>query len=283
MADWSDALSLTAPDGARLVLRRQTARGTSRGTLIFVHGWGDYTGRWHAQAAWLAAHGLSVYGCDQRGHGGTPGPRGHVDRFAQFVSDLAALRKLAATESQGPQLLLGHSFGATIVLRYLETSPSGLAGAILLSPFIDLYQPPPAWKVRMARLIVDLLPRLPIPTGLDYDATSRDPAVNEVFREDPLCHEVMSPRAYTEMVATLPLLTQEQARIAVPLFVALAGDDRIVSSPAAERFARNLSGDVTVLRYDGMYHHILHEPDADRVYHDLAPWLDRVLGARAAA
>ena len=283
MAGWSDAGTLTAPDGARLALRRHPASGGTRGTVIFVHGWGDHTGRWQAQADWLAALGLAVYACDQRGHGHTPGPRGHVDRFAQFVSDLAALRKLAASESPGPQLLLGHSFGAFIVLRYLETSPSGVAGAILLSPFIDLYQPPARWKVRMARLIVDLLPRLPIPTGLDYAATSRDPVVVELFREDPRCHEVMTPRAYTEMVATLPLVSQEQARLAVPLFVALAGDDRIVSTPAAERFARGLPGDVTVVRYDGMYHHILHEPDAERVYHDLAPWLERVLAARVAA
>src|SRR5205085_760988 len=123
--DWSGADTWTAPDGARLALRRQSPPGPPRGTVLFVHGWGDYTGRWSAQAAWLAGRGLAVYGCDQRGHGRTAGPRGHVDRFAQYLSDLAGLRKLAAAESPGPQLLMGHSFGSFIVLRYLETAPAG--------------------------------------------------------------------------------------------------------------------------------------------------------------
>ncbi|HEY2806456.1 MAG TPA: alpha/beta hydrolase [Gemmatimonadales bacterium] len=283
MADWSGVESLTAPDGARLALRRQSPRGAARGTVIFVHGWGDYTGRWAWQVSWLADRGLAVYGCDQRGHGDTSGSRGHVDRFTQFLSDLGALRKLASAESPGPQLLLGHSFGGFIVLRYLETSPAGVAGAALLTPFLDLYVPPPQWKIKMAKLIVDLLPRLPIPTGLEYEAISRDPLVVNEFRDDPRCHEVMTPRAYTEAMATQALLREEAAKIHTPLFVALAGADRIVSTPAAERFTHLLAGDVSVRSYEGMYHNILHEPDRDRVLDDLGPWLDKTLAGRAAA
>ncbi len=283
MADWTGVDIWTAPDGARMALRREPARGARRGTLVFVHGWGDYTGRWAEQAAWFGDRGIAVYAADQRGHGRTPGTRGHVDRFTQYLSDLASLRKLAAAEAPGPQLLMGHSFGAFIVLRYLETAPPPLAGAIALTPYVDLFVPPARWKVTMARLIVDLLPRLPIPTGLDYHLISRDPAVVDQFHHDPLCHEVMTPRAYTEAMATLALLEAERGRIHAPLWFALAGDDRIVSTPAAAIFAGGLSGDVTVKNYPGMYHNILHEPDRARVYADLAPWLDRMLAGRAAA
>lgn len=283
MADWTAVDDWTAPDGARLAIRRQSPRGGSRGSLVFVHGWGDYTGRWAAQATWLADQGVAVFGADQRGHGQTPGPRGHVDRFAQYLSDLAALRKLAAAEAPGPQLLMGHSFGAFIVLRYLETSPPGVAGAIALTPFVDLVEPPPKWKVSVARLFVDLLPRLPIPTGLPYESISKDPEVVSRFHDDPFCHRVMTPRAYTEAMANLALLNAERERIRAPLFMALAGEDRIVSTPAADRFAGTLTSNVTVRLYPGMYHNILHEPDRARVLGDLAPWLDRMLAGRAAA
>ncbi len=283
MAGWSTPDMFQAPDGARLAIRREPAHGEARATLVFVHGWGDYTGRWCDQAAWLADRGLNVIGIDQRGHGQTPGTRGHVDRFAQYLSDLAAVRKLAAAEYPGPQLLMGHSFGGFIVLRYLETAPQRLAGAIALTPYVDLYAPPARWKVTLANAIVDILPRVPIPTGLAYDEISKDKAVVERFHHDPLCHQKMTPRAYTEAMANLAVLQAEKDRIHTPLFVALAGEDHIVSTPAAEQFTHAIAGDVTVISFPGMYHNILHEPDRDRVYAELAPWLDRTLANQAAA
>ncbi len=283
MSDWSRSDVWTAPDGARMAIRREPARGARRASLVLVHGWGDYTGRWASQAAWFAERGIAVFGIDQRGHGETPGTRGHVDRFAQYLSDLAALRKLAASEAPGPQFLMGHSFGAFIMLRYLETTPAHVAGAIALTPYVDLVEQPPRWKITMARIVVDLLPRLPIPTGLAYDQISKDPAVVEQFRHDPLCHQVMTPAGLTEAMANLALLQAERERIRTPLFLVLAALDRIVSTPAAESLAHGIAGDVTVRNYAGMYHNILHEPDADRVYGDLGPWLDRLLEGRAAA
>lgn len=277
MAGFADVEIWTAADGARLALRFRPAEGTHRGTVVFVHGWGDYTGRWAHVAAWFAEHGIAFYAADQRGHGQTPGRRGHVERFAQYLSDLAALRRRAAAEAPGPQVLLGHSYGAFIVLRYLETAPQGVAGAIAATPYVDFFARPAAWKVLVARLLGDVIPSFPIATGLPYDTISRDPEVVRVFREDPYCHEVMTPRAYREAIAAMPVLQAEKARISVPLLFELADEDRIVSTPAADAFARTLLGDVTVKHYPGMYHNIFHEPDRARVFADLEPWLARVL------
>jgi alpha-beta hydrolase superfamily lysophospholipase len=282
-AAWEQHDTFTPPDGARLSIRREPARGSARGSLVLVHGWGDYTGRWGEQAGWLAERGIHVIGIDQRGHGLTPGTRGHVDRFAQYLSDLAAVRKLAESEAPGPQFLMGHSFGGFIVLRYLETAPRRVAGAIALTPYVDLYQPPARWKVVMANAIVDLLPRLPIPTGLAYDEISRDKAVVDRFHHDPHCHQKMTPRAYTEAMANLAVLQAERERIHTPLFVALAGEDHIVSTTAAADFAHGVAGDVTVKTFAGMYHNILHEPDRERVYAELGPWVERLLEQKAAA
>jgi alpha-beta hydrolase superfamily lysophospholipase len=92
----------------------------------------------------------------------------------------------------------------------------------------------------------------------------------------------MTPRAFREMTANLGVLQAEKARIGGPLFVAVAGDDRIVSAPAVLAFARALPGDVTIREYPGMYHQILHERDQDRVFGDLESWLSTAL-TRAAA
>lgn len=248
-----------------------------------LHGFGDHSGRYQELAAWLAARGLAVYALDQRGHGRSPGRRGHVSRFAQFLSDVAALRRLAAAEHGGPQLLFGHSFGGAVALRYLETGPERLAGAVVSCPFLAVAMRVPGWKRAMARLLGEVLPALPVATGIDLAHLSTDPAVGQAARSDPLYHRVMTPRAWREIQAAQAAVLADGSHIRVPLLLLLAGDDRIVSRPVAEAFARTLASDVTVKTYDGFYHEIFNEPGRARVYRDVEPWLERVLAGAAPA
>ena len=281
MASFTDVEYWTAADGARLALRRAPGAAPARAALILLHGFGDHSGRYGDVAAWFAARGVSVYALDQRGHGRSPGKRGHVSRFAQFLSDVAALRKLVAGEERGPQLLLGHSFGATVALRYLETGPQGVAGAIVSSPFLAVAMKVAPWKVLLARLLADIRPSLPVATGLDVTHLSTDQAVGQAAKSDPLYHRVMTPRAYRELRAAQAAVVAEGHHIAVPLLFLLAGDDRIVGRQAAEAFARSLSGDVTVRVYDGFFHEVFNEPQRARVFRDVEQWLERVLEAPA--
>lgn len=271
----------TALDGARLALRREPSAGQRRGAVILVHGFGDHSGRYGHVAAWLAERGLAVFAFDQRGHGLSPGPRGHIARFAQYVSDVVSLRKLVSAEAPGPQLVMGHSFGGLVVLRFLETSPAGLAGAIVTSPFLAVEMKVPRWKLALAEVLSHTLAGLPIPTGMDLDDLSSDPEVVRAARADGSYHTLMSAQAWQEIGAAQRHVLEERERIAVPLFFGLAGNDRIVSRLTSQKFAGSLPGDVTVRVYDGMYHEILNEPRKDEVFADLAPWLDRILATAA--
>jgi alpha-beta hydrolase superfamily lysophospholipase len=281
VAGFADVAFWTAADGARLALRRAPAAAPARAALILLHGFGDHSGRYGDLAAWLTARGISVYALDQRGHGRSPGKRGHVSRFAQFLSDVAALRRLVAGEEAGPQLLLGQSFGATVALRYLETGPPGVAGAIVSSPFLAVAMKVAPWKTLLARLLADIRPALPIATGLNLAHLSTDPAVGQAAKSDPLYHRVMTPRAYREVKAAQAAVVAEGGHLAVPLLFLLAGDDRIVGRGAAEAFARSLRGDVTVKVYDGFFHELFNEPQRAKVFRDVEPWLERVLEAPA--
>ncbi len=275
MAAFGDLESWTAPDGARLALRRQDPAGRPRALVLLVHGFGDHSGRYAHVAAWLAERGCAVWAHDQRGHGRTPGPRGHVTRFAQFLADVAALRTRAAAEVAAPQVLLGHSLGGLVVLRYLETAPEGVAGAVVTSPWIATAARAPAWKLLLAKLLAGPLPRLAIATGLDTAHLSTDPAVGQAARSDPLYHSRMTPAAWREIQAAQAAVVAERDRIAGPLLFLLAGDDRIAARGAAEALARSLRAETVV--YDGMFHEILNEPGRGRVLADLGAWLDRVV------
>ena len=279
MPAFGDTESWTAPDGARLALRRAEPPGTPRALLLLLHGFGDHSGRYQHVADWAVDRGFAVWAPDLRGHGRSSGPRGHFTRFAQFLSDVAALRRRAAAEVPAPQALVGHSFGGLVVLRYLETAPQGLAAAAVSSPFIEVAMKAPAWKLAAARLLADLAPGLGMSTGLDTAHLSTDPAVGQAATSDPLYHTRMTPGAWREIRAAQAAVVSERDRIDTPLLFLLAGDDRILSCRATEDFARGLAARSDLFVYEGMFHEILNERERGRVLADLGTWLDRVLAA----
>jgi alpha-beta hydrolase superfamily lysophospholipase len=276
---FADVEYWTAPDGARLALRRSYPTDPPRALLLLWHGFGDHSGRYAHVAARLAGRGYAVWALDQRGHGLSPGPRGHISRFAQFLGDVAALRRRAAGEVAAPQVLLGHSFGGLVVLRYLETGPQGVAGAVVTSPFLDVAMRAPAWKLWAAKLLAGPLPGLGMSTGLDTALLSTDPAIGRAAAADPLYHGRMTPAAWREIQAAQQAVVAEADRIVTPLLFLLAGDDRIVARAAAAALARSLPVAPDVVEYGGMYHEILNERDQARVLDDLCGWLDRVVSS----
>jgi alpha-beta hydrolase superfamily lysophospholipase len=278
-ASYADVEFWTAPDGARLALRRAVPTGPPRAVVLLFHGFGDHSGRYAHVAEWLAGRGYAVWALDQRGHGRSPGPRGHISRFAQFLADVAALRRRAAGEVAAPQVLLGHSFGGLVVLRYLETAPQGLAGAVVTSPWIDEAMKAPAWKLALAKLLAGPLPGLGMSTGLDTAHLSTDPAVGRAASADPLYHGRMTPAAWREIQAAQAAAVAEADRVATPLLFLLASDDRIVARAASETLARSLPVPPDVVVYQGMYHEVLNERDKVRVLNDLGGWLDRLVAS----
>ena len=64
MAALAEVEFWTAGDGTRLALRRHPARGTPRGAVILVHGFGEHAGRYGHVAEWLALRGLAVFAAD---------------------------------------------------------------------------------------------------------------------------------------------------------------------------------------------------------------------------
>ena len=97
----------------------------SRGTVLLFPGRTEYIEKYGPTAADLAARGYGVVVIDWRGQGLSdrllpdPAP-GHVDAFADYQSDVAALVGFARARSlPQPWFLLAHSMGGAIGLRAL--------------------------------------------------------------------------------------------------------------------------------------------------------------------
>jgi lysophospholipase len=247
-----------------------------RAVLLLSHGMGEHAGRYAAFARDLAEAGISIHALDHRGNGRSPGPRGHVGRFGELVEDLESFRQKVVTPAAGgrPLFLLGHSLGGLVALRHLEVHPEApFAGAILSSPALRVALEIPRWKTSLAGALSRLVPAFPFSSEIDPAHLTHDPAIAETYRDDPLVHSRASARFYMETVEAMRLAVRQGVRIRIPLLFVVAGDDRVVSAAASESFARSLSGDVTVRRYEGLFHECLNELERERVIRDVVEWI----------
>ena len=265
--------TFAAPDGLQLVFDAVEVPRPRAAILVF-HGWSDHAGRWMETAGGLKAAGYSVYLLDLRGHGRSGGRRVHLSRFSQLLGDLHAFRRVVRVRTGAPQVLLGHSFGGLVVLRYLETQPlEPLTATIVSSPFLGLGFAVNPLKLLAGRLLADLAPTVSLPTGLDAEALSRDPAVGSAYRADPLVCNRMTAGAWKEIQWAQRRVAADAHRIEGPIQFLLAGEDRIVDAEMARAFADGLHGNVQVRWYPEMYHEALHDPQREHVLADVLTFL----------
>jgi len=267
---------LRAPDGSALAYDSYEPVGTPRAAILWVAGWSDHRTRWKRPAERLCDAGYAVYILDQRGHGDSAGIRGHLSRFSQLLADFQAFRRLIRSKVDVPQILMGHSFGALVVLRYLETQPSDpVARAVLSSPWLALARPAPFIKRIAARPLADLWPSLQLRAGIDAQSLSHDPSVAAAYRADPAVHNVLTPGAWREIEWAQRVVPADAHRITVPLLFLLAGMDRIVDAPRARTFAEGLQGVVETRWYQTMYHELFLDIDWERPMSDTLEFLER--------
>jgi alpha-beta hydrolase superfamily lysophospholipase len=109
---------------------------------------------------------------------------------------------------------------------------------------------------------------------------SRDPAVVTDYDNDPLnYHGKLAARTVNELASAIAGFPDAVSRMTLPMLVMHGTGDRIVPPVATDMIEqRAASGDLTVIRYDGLYHELLNEPERDRVAGDIANWLDAHTG-----
>lgn len=248
--------------------------------IIVVHGIGEHIGRYEEFADTMAGYRVSTFGLDLRGHGMSEGRRGHVASFNVLLQDLDRFRR----EVQGlvdmscPLFILGHSMGGLIVTRYLEEYDSGLLGGIIMSPWLATAMETPRWKVTLATTLNRFLPAFPFRTRLDAALLSHDAGEVTRYEEDPLVHDHITPRLFSEMSTAMGLALQRSERLNVPLLFLLSGADQLVDTDKAVAFARSLQAlDVTVRVIPDTFHELLHEENRAERYAEIREWITKHL------
>jgi len=269
--------------GLRIFWQAWLTPGAPRAVVVIAHGAGEHSGRYVHVVDRLTREGYAVYALDHRGHGHSAGPRALIDRMDNAVTDLDTLALIARAEHPGiPVILLGHSMGGTVALRYAMAHEDRLDALALSAPLAAIEAPAP---VRIAaKLLSRLAPRLPM-IAVDASLVSRDRAVVQDYNDDPLVHHGKLPvRTVVELATAVESFPAGVAGITVPTLIMYGTADGLCPPEGSVMVGERIgAADRTVKSYPGLYHEILNEPEQEQVMDDLCRWLaDHVSGAGAA-
>ncbi len=223
-----------------------------------------------------------MHAYDQAGHGRTPGPRGHVDRFERLLDELARFVVQVGSEHPGlPIVLVGHSMGglvvaATAAFRRPPVARIVLSGALLELPSKGSLDR--SLRIAVARLLSRLAPRLGLAAGLDVEGLSRDPEVVRRYLEDPYVKDRMSARFAAGLFSMVSRVRDAAGQIERPILVLHGEADPICSAEGSRRFHAGLDREIAkqsgLSVYPGLRHEIFNEPEREQVWQDMLAWLD---------
>jgi lysophospholipase len=276
-----------------------------RGSLLFLCGRGDAYEKYLESLEHWRGQGLQAGAAEWRGQGGSgrlglDATTGHIDDFAAWLDDLAALWRDWTARHPGPYVLAGHSMGGHLVLRaaaerMLNPAPAAL---VLSAPMLDIG--PDALPGLLKRALAATMVRVGDPRRPAWKASEK-PGGTVLSRQTLLTHcddryadelwwrterpeLVMGPGSWGWMagaVRSIQWLNQPALleRIATPTCIIATKADRLVSPRAIRRAASRLPR--AELHWFEARHEILREVDTLRVpaLTAIDTFLDRVTAA----
>lgn len=281
-----DVHSLVTADGVRL--RAAVWRGeAAQGTVLITQGRAEFIEKYVEVINDFLARGFAVVAFDWRGQGGSQrllrDPlKGHVDGFELYLQDLDAVHALLEREGlPRPFCAVAHSMGSHVLIHAFARGDARLDRAVLVAPMVDLVGVGPP---KLARGLAMTLNAVAL-GGVYVPGGTKDAVPKTGFEGNRLTSD---PRRFQRMVELMeagrhlcigdPTIAwvhaafrsmdemrrdQFGAGSRVPSLMLTAGDDRMVSTPAAAALAERLRG-CQCVDVPGARHEILMESDAIR-------------------
>ncbi|MBW2095332.1 MAG: lysophospholipase [Deltaproteobacteria bacterium] len=250
-----------------------------RARLVIVHGIGEHSGRYGNVFRKLVPRNISVWAMDLRGHGKSGGRRGHILAFDDYINDVSSMMDVArqGMQDQGKSFLLGHSMGGLIALAFALRYPARIDGVIVSSPSLGIAVKVPFLKKAVGKIMSYAVPGLTLSNGIDITMLSHDKEVVRAYADDPLVHDRVSARWFTEIVKTMEKLSNSASELKTPILMQLAGDDQLTDVNASKEFFGAITvDDKAMYVYERLYHEIYNESEERRAgpLQDLEEWVE---------
>ncbi|MEL6561675.1 MAG: lysophospholipase [Bacteroidota bacterium] len=243
-------------DGLTLKGKKVAPASEPKAILCIVHGFGEHQERYTHVIDAMVAEGIAVFTFDLRGHGKSEGKRGHAKKYSYLIEDVEEFLMHARREfNDAPIILMGHSFGGHIVANFLlKKTTSEIAAAIISSPWLKLAFEPPAFKVKLAKIMANIYPAYSDKSELDVSRLSRVPEIAEAYSKDPLVLNTITAGLFTSILSASDWIIANASTLKVPTLLYHGTADEIISIDGSKQFANNAGEVVDFRELAGVYH-----------------------------
>ncbi|OOE89496.1 hypothetical protein BZG76_14525 [Salinivibrio sp. AR647] len=234
--------------------------------------------------------GYDVYSFDHRGQGLSerlvikPRDLGHVERFDDYVTDLATfMQTIRAHRHYDQTFMLGHSMGGAVATLYAHQYPNALAGLAMTAPMFGVQVSP--WLGRIAPWLCRSMARYQHPprfgpgqvgyrhVPFEQNRLTHSRARYAWFRQLYINQPQLqiggpSARWIAEGMAAGEQCLAVASQLTTPTFICQAGGEQIVSNPAMSQFhfLRQQANQPSQWQFfAGARHEILFETDTHRI------------------
>jgi lysophospholipase len=257
-----------------------------KGSILLLNGRTEFMEKYSETIDDLNHKGFNVYSFDWRGQGLSSRMlenrhKGFIYDYDVYLNDLVLfVVKIVKPESVHPLIIIAHSMGGHIALRFMHDHPDVADMAVLTSPMIDIFES------SLSRGFVKFITRIAMKTGFNHSYTiGSGDYTDETFKgndltSDPLRFEdakkaieknpdlALGGATYGWLSATLKsidILTQPgfASKITTPILMVIAGNDKIVSIKAQKKICTVLPN-CKLKEIPGARHEIFKETDSVR-------------------
>lgn len=134
-----ESIDFKVSDG--VILKGSRYVSPSPHSILFLHGASGHSSQLNKSIGLIREKsGIEIFTYDHRGHGDSPGVRGHLDFVGQYVTDLSdVIETIRGLKPNGQLILAGHSMGGGIVQQYaMREETSQVDAYLLFAPVIGM-------------------------------------------------------------------------------------------------------------------------------------------------
>ena len=260
----------------------------SKGTVILLNGRTEFIEKHVETMGELNARGLDVYSLDWCGQGMSSRfladrAKGHIGSYEQYLGDLNLfVRKIVFHKAAFPLIVLAHSMGGHIALRFMHRHPKIFTQAVLVAPMISINTAP--LPIRFVRKLSSIAVKAGF--GASYVVGSNwKGSYTGGFKGNRLTSDIHRFKSQKALIQSKPELAlggvtygwlkatfesmdilqaeTNASAIDMPILMVSAGADKIVSNKAQNLLCRKLPN-CCLKTIDNAKHEILMESDAVR-------------------
>lgn len=232
----------------------------AKATVILVHGGFEHFSRYRWFMGVLVKNGYNIISGDLPGHGVNTKSRGDITSFEEYLKTVDHWYEEAAALSL-PIILIGHSMGGLIIVRYLQTRVTNIHSVLLSSPCFGLQEPPEKITYALARMFYRVYPKFRVPVPILFEKMTSNREVQIDIKNDPLFVKEVSIRWFIELEKAIKAAFDDIERTnLVPLLLMQAGNDLIVKKEEGKKWFEEYPSIHKIYKeFPHMFHELLQE------------------------